>query len=391
MSTISKASKITTFDPEGDLILVVGGESHEIRVSSKLICLASKPLKALLSNGLREASDAKARSSTNPYKLRLEDDVAQAMRIVCGIIHLDNTVVPNVDDVDEEWFYDFMLMVDKYDFSSVVSFCGEYWLHVLIDKWSARLTHPEADIVTMTEGENAKAHDPNLRYEFRTLVTSSYVLKNASLFWRATKLLCLCLTLSDLQDKALEDVFLDTATLPSNFWALLKTSVEANYRSLSAMINAKMQQLNTSSSTRYSDKLKTEHGRYLSQYVPRDEDYATGIHDALTAHEFNVQINAKSLWPFSSAMEKLSIVQHLQDLRGLDDLPGGLYDDTEWSLTTPSDNCKACHTSISAIGRQIADEVLEEIRGVCLGCLKGSSSEHEECPECAQKATEDLE
>lgn len=78
--------------PRGDLVLVVGPDETNLRVSSALLMAASKPFSAMLGQNWKEGHSM--RSDDGPYHLSLPEDNAAALRVICSIIHYQNDEVP---------------------------------------------------------------------------------------------------------------------------------------------------------------------------------------------------------------------------------------------------------------------------------------------------------
>ncbi|MCJ1464411.1 hypothetical protein MMC07_003024 [Pseudocyphellaria aurata] len=111
-------------DPNGDVILLAGTENPgSIKVSSKILALASPVFAAMLGPSFLEGSNL---SATEPYQLRLPEDDAEAMIWFCLVLHYRR-------DIDEcislSLFEKMALLCNKYDCAKALSPWSKVWLH----------------------------------------------------------------------------------------------------------------------------------------------------------------------------------------------------------------------------------------------------------------------
>lgn len=105
----------TTLDPEGDIILEISSSQDEeeasLLVSSKVLSLASPVFARMLGPNFAEGS--RKVSASAPAIVRLPDDNAAAMQILCGAIHYQiNDVSQPVQPTQLE---NLAVLCDKYD------------------------------------------------------------------------------------------------------------------------------------------------------------------------------------------------------------------------------------------------------------------------------------
>ena len=103
------ARESITVDDDGDLIIEAG--LKDIRVASKILCFASPVFDAMFSS--RFAEGTVPRSSTNPLKLPLPEDDAEAMERLLHVIHFNRK--RSYDRTTGDEFLAFAQLVDKYD------------------------------------------------------------------------------------------------------------------------------------------------------------------------------------------------------------------------------------------------------------------------------------
>ena len=117
-------------DPEGDLILAVGPDRTPIRVSSKVLGLASPVFNKMLDSPFAEgrllSKRASLRSSTvPPIQIDLPEDDPEAMIMFCNTVHIKRQATP---DISLPLFERMASLSDKYDSSLALSSGSEVWL-----------------------------------------------------------------------------------------------------------------------------------------------------------------------------------------------------------------------------------------------------------------------
>ncbi|KPM44567.1 hypothetical protein AK830_g2019 [Neonectria ditissima] len=95
---------------DGDVVLVVGLEKTRLRVYSQCLRSASKVFRVMLGPNWSQGQEM---SSQSPREIALEEDDADAMRLICSIIHHLNDDVMEVISAKE--ILQVAIEVDKYD------------------------------------------------------------------------------------------------------------------------------------------------------------------------------------------------------------------------------------------------------------------------------------
>merc|ERR1712000_387159 len=119
-----ETAKIVEIAPDGDLILIVGPEKAKLRVYSMLLVAVSKPFSVMFGPDWREGRDMLNRDG--PAELRLPEDNAYALKIICSIVHHQNREVPQTFAPDD--ILALAVTADKYDCAHALRFASESWL-----------------------------------------------------------------------------------------------------------------------------------------------------------------------------------------------------------------------------------------------------------------------
>lgn len=121
-STPTSPGKARQIDPDhnGDLVLILGTIENEIRirVSSKVLCLASPVFAAITSPNFAEG---RILSERNSLELALPDDEPEAMSWFYHALHFRQ----NLHAVSLPLLENLAVLCDKYDASLALSFCSE--------------------------------------------------------------------------------------------------------------------------------------------------------------------------------------------------------------------------------------------------------------------------
>ena len=151
-------STVDDVDPDGDVYLVLPGK--EMRVSSKVLSVASTVFKALLSPKFLEGQ---ALSSQLPGRVALPDDDAEAMLVICKVLHhCYHFSIPNPK---LEFMVKVAIASDKYDCTAAMSQWSSVQLRGLIRRATS----------STNQGK---------------LLLTSYVLQDYQGFMQITKLMC---------------------------------------------------------------------------------------------------------------------------------------------------------------------------------------------------------
>ncbi|KAM5370201.1 hypothetical protein ACJZ2D_008604 [Fusarium nematophilum] len=107
----------------------VKAQDRELLISSKILSMASPVFQAMLGGRFREGlalSDAKASPGQDPFRLSLPDDDAEAMELLCKVLHF------KVDGIPVRPSSNLLLSLagicDKYQCIQVLQYCGGLWV-----------------------------------------------------------------------------------------------------------------------------------------------------------------------------------------------------------------------------------------------------------------------
>lgn len=118
------APKKIIADPKGDIIFLVGSQDNptRIRVSSKVLGIASPVFLAMFSSGFLEGTSTESGDSRT---VALPDDNPTAMGILCHILHFqyDQVPIPSFTVLES-----LAILVDKYDCSRAVKPLASSWI-----------------------------------------------------------------------------------------------------------------------------------------------------------------------------------------------------------------------------------------------------------------------
>ena len=125
----STASTTIDADPDGDVIFVVGQDNSDqksIRVSSKVMSLASPAFAAMFSPRWSESTDKSP--SAHPRQVPLLEDGPVAMAWICQALHFRKDVST---DISVSSLGDIAIVCDKYDLGVALKPWGEMCLQSL--------------------------------------------------------------------------------------------------------------------------------------------------------------------------------------------------------------------------------------------------------------------
>lgn len=118
------AAEVEKIADQGDVILVVGQEDVlKIRVHSWVMRVASKVFNVMFGSKFREGRDL---SRDNPKEIRLEEDDAEAMRIICQVLHFKTQSIP--EDLYPYRIWTIAKAIDKYFFNDALRYAASVWL-----------------------------------------------------------------------------------------------------------------------------------------------------------------------------------------------------------------------------------------------------------------------
>ena len=149
--------EIQACDPGGDLILRLGSETafQSLRVSAKVISLASPVFNTLLNSNFREGQPA---SPGSDRSIKLHDDDPEAMALLCQTLHFWGS---GLTEISFDLLERFAILCDKYQCANVMQPLGQTWLRKLSYK--------------------GQDHDHNMQ-----ILHISYVFRDSTAFWRSS-------------------------------------------------------------------------------------------------------------------------------------------------------------------------------------------------------------
>lgn len=109
--------------PDGDVILVVGPQAVRLKVYSLFLRSASKVFDAMLGPNWSEGQGLSKKTSR---EILLVEDDAEALRIICCVIHHRNDDVPQT--LTPEQVLQIAIEADKYDLAVALRYASIQWL-----------------------------------------------------------------------------------------------------------------------------------------------------------------------------------------------------------------------------------------------------------------------
>ncbi|KAF2807992.1 uncharacterized protein BDZ99DRAFT_489516 [Mytilinidion resinicola] len=119
----SKPDCVTDIVPDGDVVLIVGGDDVRLRVHSQCLRSASQVFGAMFGPNW---SEGQRLSRESPTEVPLPEDDADAMRTICYVIHHRNDLVPQHLPAKE--VLQIAIEVDKYELVIALKFASLEWL-----------------------------------------------------------------------------------------------------------------------------------------------------------------------------------------------------------------------------------------------------------------------
>jgi len=118
-----KPDRVTDISPDGDVVLIVGGDNVRLRVYSQCLRSASPVFRVMFGPNWSEGQKL---SSDSPTEVPLSDDDADAMRIICYVIHNRNDLVPQ--HLSAKDVLQIAIEVDKYELVTALKFASVEWV-----------------------------------------------------------------------------------------------------------------------------------------------------------------------------------------------------------------------------------------------------------------------
>lgn len=118
--------------PNGDVLLLVGPEAHEIRVHSFVLAMVSPVFAMMLRSEktslFAESAAVRAASRAEPARVALPDDDAAAVEVVCRVVHGRTLGEECVWDMAPGEILQVAVVVDKYDCAGAMALAVGHWL-----------------------------------------------------------------------------------------------------------------------------------------------------------------------------------------------------------------------------------------------------------------------
>jgi hypothetical protein len=121
----SSSASIVEIATNSDIILVVGLEKRKLQVNSCVLKNASKVFNAMFGPHFREGQDLHGNS---PKEISMPDDNADALTIICRILHLCNDSIPASQTPSE--VLQIAIAADKFDCVMRLKFHTAKWLNL---------------------------------------------------------------------------------------------------------------------------------------------------------------------------------------------------------------------------------------------------------------------
>ena len=144
---VCKVGKLT-FDPHGDIILVIpcGSAVARFQVNSSVLCLASPVFRAILGPNSRFKEGTNLKLATiggqkspepMPMELQLSDDDPNALAVILRILHLQfdwipTPMSPSQGSEGRYKLYEMAIICDKYDMRHILLYWLKMWTTPLL-------------------------------------------------------------------------------------------------------------------------------------------------------------------------------------------------------------------------------------------------------------------
>jgi hypothetical protein len=120
-SSLTSIAEIAT---NSDIILVVGLEKRKLQVNSSILKNASKVFNAMFGPHFSEGQNLPGNS---PKEVSMPEDNADALTIICRILHLRNDLIP--DSLTSSEILQIAIAADKFDCVMRLKFHTAQWLN----------------------------------------------------------------------------------------------------------------------------------------------------------------------------------------------------------------------------------------------------------------------
>jgi hypothetical protein len=117
-------ASIVNISDDGDVILVVGPDKRKLRVSSCLLAKTSKVFNTMFGPHYSEGQNL-GDTSTGPKEVQLPEDDADAMEIICSLMHFRG--IP--ENIETGLILLVAVAADKFDCRIVLQYASVAWLN----------------------------------------------------------------------------------------------------------------------------------------------------------------------------------------------------------------------------------------------------------------------
>lgn len=358
--TPSSLLSLDDADPAGDLLLVL--ETAEdgrptqssIRVSSKVLSLASPVFAAMLSPRFAEGQALLTSTSPEISSISFPDDNSEAMIWLCKALHFrkDLTV-----DIEFSLLRELAILCDKYDLVGALN----PWSHSWLRQWPG------------SSGVDDHAE----------LLWISYALGNEDRFWHTSRNLMKLYTADDLAAFQNER---STAVLPDRLFGKcpilnfalnnIHCSHQLTTRRLDCIKNERETMLIELQKT-FEDIMAPllEHKCAAAKEHDRRGDPRACNHLASIGYHF-AQLSKSGLWPITQKLRKTSFTTISDGFSIFE-----VYEDGISGTCFYSDNCDSPRIEIKQLIKETTETAAEKLKGWCLTCVK-SGRYTKESPNC---------
>ena len=337
-------------DSAGDLLLVLETDKDgrptqpSIRVSSKVLSLASPVFAAMLSPKFAEGQALLNATSADTPSLFLRDDDSQAMIWLCKALHFKQDVTV---DISFSLLKKKAILSDKYDLVGAL----KPWSHVWLQKWPGS-QHGVDDHAEM--------------------LWISYALGNEECFWRNSRSLMQFYTTEDLAAVQNEQM---TAMLPERLLgrycipSFALNDISCNYR----LTKRRLDCINNDREAVLIELQKTfedimapllKHECVAAKDHNRENNYRACDHLTKIGYYF-AQLSKSGLWPITQKLQQTSLIAISA---GLSKIQG--YWDGDVSRNSYSTHCSSPKMDIKKLIEQAEKNATEKVKGLCLDCVK---------------------
>ncbi|RDI88453.1 hypothetical protein Vi05172_g945 [Venturia inaequalis] len=316
-----------TVDEDGDLVLLVGPVDAQARilVSSKVLTVASKVFKAMLSRSFNEGRQLAENSAVDQrYELPLPDDDATAMSILCKIFHMRHEDVPRPGKIQDSVLYNVAVLSEKYDCVAAIKPVSAAWLFARCE---------------------STAHNDG------TLLLVAMLLDEPEAFKKVSKHIVMSFGLSFTEVAGMEELKDRVAgRISHKVIELLEQAREQSHMLMSQIITREIENMSND-----LDFLEDEEGW-------EDGDYTK--HDAIRVARFVGNLRLAKLWPRDGSATSAT--------RSIQGAVSELLKFRDFAPIETKGKCRACKKTLKSIVVNIANEIRREVKGICLDCVKAT-------------------